>query len=322
MRVIFWGTRGSLPTPLNARQVREKLEQSLRAALEQGINDPRQVPEFMDRHLDFATRGTYGGNTACVQVQAGDRSLILDAGSGLRELGLEAIQQRPVDDPGEYHILLSHLHWDHIMGLPFFPPAYHPAATIHFYACHRRLEAALHNQQRPPHFPVRFGSMAARKTFTLLKPGREYNIAGFTVRPMRQNHPQLSYGYRIEDDGKSMVYSTDAEHKSQFLDDDYPFVEFFRRADLLIFDAQYTFSEAVTHKENWGHSSNMVGVELACRAQVEHLCLFHHDPTNQDQALLLLEENTRRLAKVHGKMAGSPYPHRVSLAYDGLVLEP
>ena len=119
----------------------------------------------------------------------------------------------------------------------------------------------------------------------LLEPGREYEVAGLRVRAKRQAHAGDSYGYRFERDGKAVVYSTDSEHKLDDTDETEAFVEFFRDADLVIFDAMYSLADAISVKEDWGHSSNIVGVELCQLARAKHLCLFHHEPAYDDPAI-------------------------------------
>jgi ribonuclease BN (tRNA processing enzyme) len=147
------------------------------------------------------------------------------------------------------------------------------------------LSDALRTQHSAPWFPVDFHSLAATIEFVTLEPGRTYEIAGLNVIAIRQFHSGDSYGYRFSHAGKSIVYSTDCEHKYSQLDEAYPFVEFYRNADLLIFDAMYSFGDTISVKEDWGHSSNMMGVELAQAAQVKRLVLFHHEPLLDDRML-------------------------------------
>ena len=148
-------------------------------------------------------------------------------------------------------------------------------------------------------------------------PSRSYEVAGLSVTSIKQFHTGDSYGYRFSQGGKSIVYSTDCEHKSAQFDETYPFVEFYRNANLLIFDAMYSLGDSVSVKEDWGHSSNVVGVELCQMANVKHLCLFHHEPVFDDaridsilQETVRFEEITRNGQKV-----------RISSAYDGMVIE-
>lgn len=320
MKVIFWGCRGSLPTPLNAREVRRKVLEGVRAAARAGLADESGAEALLEG-LPFAVAGTYGGNTSCVQVEGGAEYLVLDAGTGLRDLGNHLLQEGRLRAPAVFHLLLSHLHWDHLQGFPFFAPAYIPHCRIHVHGCHPGLEEALRSQQAEPHFPVPFDFFPAGIDFQTLEPGGEYQVGGFLVRPFVQNHPQDSFGYRLEREGKVVVYATDAEHDMARPDWLARATRDFEGADLLIFDAQYTFRETLENKVNWGHSSNLMAVEMANQAGVDHLCLFHHEPTYGDLQLERIHQDTMRFAKAFAQMNQAPHPRLVSMAYDGLEVE-
>ncbi len=316
MEVVFWGTRGSLPPPLNERAVRSKVRAAIRKALGKGLGPDSDVDDFMDRHLPFSGRATYGVNTSCVEIRDGDHSLIFDAGSGIRDLGNEIMRQSSSARRREFHILLSHLHWDHIQGFPFFVPAMEPGNRITIYGCHPDLKAAFAVQHGPPFFPLGLAGLGADLSFVHLDPDDDSEIAGFKVTPKEQNHPGKSYGYRVARKGRTVVYSTDAEHKNDKESEGAPFTGFFHRAHLLIFDAQYTFADACTIKEDWGHSNNLAGVELAQKSGVRRLCLFHHDPNHTDEELDRLLVESRELAAFLEKDSDL----EVTIAYDGLRL--
>jgi phosphoribosyl 1,2-cyclic phosphodiesterase len=216
--------------------------------------------------------------------------------------------------PQCYNVFLSHVHWDHIMGFPFFAPAYIPGNRIRIHGCHKNMREAMLRQQSAPCFPVSFHSLGATIEFVELEPGVDYRVAGFSVRAIRQFHEGDSFGYRFSRDGKTIVYSTDCEHKESVLDASYPFVEFFRDADLLIFDAMYSLAEAVSVKEDWGHSSNIVAVELAQLARAKKLVLFHHEPAYDDARIERVLGETVRYEEI------SRDGHQVEVisAYDGL----
>jgi anti-anti-sigma factor len=316
LRVHFWGTRGSLPCSLNHAGVREKVREALVAASGRGLDTAEAVDAFIDRELPFAVRGTFGGNSSCIEIIGGDEHVICDLGTGVREFGNRVIAEHGPGHKHSFNIFLSHLHWDHIMGLPFFVPAYIPGNTIRFYGCHKMLREAIEAQQSHPCFPVEFGSLAATIEFVELEPGREYQIAGFTVTAIKQFHTSDSYGYRFERGDKALVYSTDCEHKYPKLDDSYPFVGFYRNADLLIFDAMYSLADSISIREDWGHSSNIVAVELAQKARVRRLVLFHHEPTYDDRMIEAVLGETIRFEEL------SRDGHKVEViaAYDGLDL--
>jgi anti-anti-sigma factor len=314
LMVRFWGTRGSIPTALDARAVRQKIRTALRRASGRTFADEQAIEKFIDAELDFATWGTWGGNSPCVEIETGnDEHVICDLGSGLRPFGVNLLHRRR-GRPARINVLLSHVHWDHIMGFPFFPQAYIPGNEIHVYGGHTVLEEALRRQQSAPNFPVEFDRLGATITFQTLDADKAHEIAGLTVRLRKQTHAGDSYGYRIEKGGKAIVYSTDAEHKIASTEEVTAAVEFFRGADLVIFDAMYSLADAVSVKEDWGHSSNVMAVDLCHRAGVKHLCLFHHEPVNDDATLQRLYQESVRYEELMRRGRDL----RVTSAYDGL----
>jgi phosphoribosyl 1,2-cyclic phosphodiesterase len=313
--VRFWGTRGSLPVALTAHDVREKLLGALRAARGRPLASETDLAAIL-ASLPFAAAATYGGHSSCVQIDTGGPAFfVCDMGSGLRPFGQAATAQR--HGVGQtFHIFMSHLHWDHIMGLPFFVPAFIPGNRVVIHGSHEELEAALRRQQDKPSFPVDFSIFGAKMEFVHLEPGRTYEIAGVAVTTMLQRHSGDSYGYRFESQGKVVVYSTDSEHPLAEAQHAERFVRFFQRADLVIFDAMYSLADAISVKADWGHSSNVVGVELCQMAEARHLCLFHHEPVFDDAAIDAVLAETRRLEQI---TRGTARLH-VSAAYDGMEI--
>lgn len=328
MKVRFWGTRGSLPAPCTAQVIRRKIAGALEATRGRALRTPAEIDTFIEEELPFALKGTYGTNTSCVQIEDGnnDAYLLCDAGSGLRDFATELVRAGRVKEPATFHIFISHLHWDHIQGFPFFVPAFVPGNRIIIHTYHKETEKALREQMDAPCFPVPFEALGADIEFDVQEPCTPYEIEGFHISSIQQDHPGISYGYRLEKDGKVAVYSSDSEHKDAAYSDDYPFLDFFRDADLLIFDAQYSLADATFTKANWGHSSNIIGVELAARSRVKTLAIFHHEPTSPDEELDEFLLNTRMYSNIYHQEAGHPesaerFPHDIILAYDGLELE-
>lgn len=304
-----------MPAPLSATDVRAKVRAALEAFVAAGASPAIDLDAFIDRVLPFPAASTMGGNTPCVEIDAnGDEYLLCDMGSGMREFGNAVLAAHGPDKPNTFHVFMSHVHWDHIQGFPFFAPAYLPGNRIVFYGCHGCLRDMLALQHSAPLFPVEFDQLAADLEFQLLEPGRHHHVAGVSVLVQRQRHPGDSYGFRFERDGKAIVYSTDSEHLLFEHESRAPYVTFFRNADVLIFDAQYSLADAATSRENWGHSSNVIGVELAQEARVKQLYLFHHDPAASDQVLVNLLDKTRRYAHLYDPES----PLRIELSYDGL----
>jgi phosphoribosyl 1,2-cyclic phosphodiesterase len=244
-----------------------------------------------------------GGNTSCVEVRAGDTRIILDAGSGLRTLGNE----RMAGGPRHSTILLSHLHWDHVCGLPFFTPIYVPGHRVEIASGPNGVlphDEAIRSLFRAPFFPVDFSALGGTVTTRELAPNASFQIGDITVTMAKLNHPDPVYGFRLDHAGQSIVYATDTEH---FACVDPTLKKLAAGADILIYDAQYTPDEYPS-KVGWGHSTWEAGAELARAAGVPQLVLFHHDPARTDAQLAAIEATAR--AHLPGTVA----------AREGLVL--
>jgi len=322
MQVKFWGTRGSLPVAATASEARKKIIAALTAANGRQFATAAEIEAFTDS-LPFAVSGSYGGNTACVEVigdspQQHAGHVICDLGSGLRPLGQAKMAEFGPGKPQTYHVFVSHLHWDHLMGLPFFVPIYIPGNRIVMHGCHPHLEAGIRLQMAAPHFPVDFSQIGAKVEFDIMQPDQEYEIAGFKVRAKLQLHAGESYGYRFEQNGKAVVYSTDSEHKLGQHVEQRAFIKFFQDADLVIFDTMYSLADAITVKADWGHSSNIIAVELCQEAHVARLAMFHHEPIHDDAKLAGLLEETRHFEAI---TRDSQPTLEIISSYDGLSVE-
>jgi phosphoribosyl 1,2-cyclic phosphodiesterase len=317
MQIRFWGTRGSLPAPLTATAVKDKLKAALTAAQNVTLDTPAAIDAFVAQ-LPFSVSGTFGGDSSCVEIIDGENNhVICDLGSGARRYGTEMLRRYGPNEPQTYHVFMSHLHWDHIMGFPFFTPAFIPGNRILIHSCHAGVEAAFRRQHGAPSFPVDFNQLPATIEFVQLQPGVSADIAGYKVTPLLQRHAGDSYGYRFEKNGKCVVYSTDSEHRTEQFEETEAFAAFFRNADLVIFDAMYSLADAVSVKEDWGHSSNIIGVELCQLAGAKRLCLFHHEPVFGDAQLEDILRQTRRLEEITREAA----PLEIISAWDGLVVD-
>ena len=255
--VKFWGTRGSIPTP-----------------------GPRTE--------------RYGGNTPCVEIRAGEETIICDGGTGLRELGSE-LQRRFGREPMRLHLFFSHPHWDHIQGFPFFVPAYIPTNTLHVYGAtkeNRTIHDLLSGQMQSVYFPVNFGELGSRVITKDLESATE--VGQVKVTGFKQTHPGDSLGFCFEFKGAKVVYSTDHEHDLLLPDPSLPqkhpgaprpvsksLLDFARDADLIIADGQYTDGEYLK-KVGWGHPRATTVVDFAIQANARQLAIFHHDPMHSD----------------------------------------
>lgn len=239
-----------------------------------------------------------GGNTSAVEVRAGATHLVLDAGTGARALG-DALMRQGVRD---VTLCLSHLHWDHIQGLPFFRPAWAPSTELRIVGARSSsapdvsLKEALAQQMTPPHFPVRLSDMRASMSFVELEEDETLAIGEATVCTTRLHHPDGVTAFRIEYGGRSVVYATDVEHGTTA---DARLTALARDADVLIYDAMYTDDEyegrAGPSRRGWGHSTWGAGCRLADAAHVGRLVLFHHDPSRTDEQVQAIEAEAAAL---------------------------
>ena len=314
--VRFWGTRGTLPVAATARQIKRKIANALFAARDYSFASYFEASRFIDDQLSFAAGATYGGATSCVEIDCGDDAFfICDMGSGLLELGVDASSRCVDGHRKKYNFFLSHMHWDHIMGFPSFLPANDPDAEVVIHACHPDAETALRRQQEDISYPVSFAYWAANIRFVTLVPYQEVEVDGLRVTAMTQDHPYGSFGYRFTDGaGRSVVYSTDSEHKIGEMDREAAFIGFFEGADLVICDTMYSLAETSSTKEDWGHSSNVVAIDLCHQARAKRLALFHHDPFHDDEDIERMHEDSIR----YEELTRDGPPLEVLCAYDGL----
>ncbi len=316
MKLKFWGTRGSIPVSLTAPDVRARLIAALRGAAGRRFDLPGEMEAYIDG-LGFDIAGTYGGHSSCVQIDTGGpQHIILDLGTGVRPLGQHMLERFGPAVPQTYHVFMSHLHWDHIMGLPFFTPVYIAGNHLVIHSCHPQVEFALRRQQDVPSFPVRFEQFAATIEFDVMQPGHAVEIGGTTVVAHLQRHAGDSYGWRFERGGKRIVYSTDSEHRLEDEVEREGFIRFFDHADVVIFDAMYSLAEAISVKADWGHSSNIVAVELCHAARARKLVMFHHEPAYDDARISRVLQETQRFEQI----TRDGHALEVLSAWDGLEL--
>ncbi len=276
IRLRFWGTRGSIATP-----------------------GPSTV--------------RYGGNTACVEARGpGGELVVFDAGTGLRELGNHLHQERLDGEPLLVHLLISHLHWDHIQGLPFFRPAYDPRTRLTIYgpAQRRSLRDLLGLGLDDPFFPVDLDALPAQPTIRELRDAESFELGSLRIRTAPLQHPSPCLGFRIEAGRRAIVYATDTE--DAFSDRKNPVADLAAGADLLIHDAQYLDAD---RRPGWGHSTVEAAIDVALAAKVRTLVLYHHDPDRGDDALDAI--GVLAQAMVARKAATL----RVIVAREGLELE-
>ncbi len=234
----------------------------------------------------------YGGNTSCVELHLDDTHIILDAGSGLRGLG-KSMLARGVESAS---LLMTHTHWDHIIGFPFFAPAYKPGFRLDIMAGHAAgdggIQTLVSRHMSGPMFPVPLEAMNATMSFQDFDAGSAFALAGgVTVRTAPLNHPNGATAYRLELGGLSVCYVTDTEHVAGRLDE--TVLRLIEGADLMIYDCTYTDAEFPA-RIGWGHSTWQEGVRLCQAAGVGRLAVFHHDPDHDDAFMGRLEDEIRQ----------------------------
>ena len=316
MRVKFWGVRGSVPTPLSTEQLEEKLFRALSAAGAVNLSDPAEVRAFIAT-LPPSTRSVVGGNTTCVEINSGDDTIIVDCGTGMRRLGLSLMAHEFGRGQGTAHIFLTHAHWDHLQGFPFFNPAYVPGNKLIFYAVNHDPQYYLqHQQTAPTFFPIPPEQMRADISFIQLQEGEAVQVGRVTVTSLALYHPGIAYAYRFDDGESVFVFASDGEYKQ--LDEEHlrRFIDFFANADALAFDCQYSLRDVLLSKADWGHSSAMIGVDIAERARVKKLITTHYDPTDSDDQVYGIAESARRYAD----LSPSPGGVEIIVGKEGLEL--
>jgi phosphoribosyl 1,2-cyclic phosphodiesterase len=235
----------------------------------------------------------FGRNTACVAVTSGSGDLlVLDAGTGIRELG-DGLTAGGSGRPPRIHVLLTHFHFDHVQGLPFFKPLFSPAAEILFYSglAPRILKRTLARFMAPPHFPASFEDTASKKSFFRIGE-RPVRIGDLDVSALSVPHPQPCSAYKVEEAGFSFVFATDTEPQRKEVDR--RLAAFARRASVLVYDAMYTPEDYEAGKSGWGHSTWVEAVKLGRAADVGRLLLFHLNPDYSDADLLRIEDAARK----------------------------
>ncbi|MDR2398306.1 MAG: MBL fold metallo-hydrolase [Spirochaetaceae bacterium] len=311
MHIHFWGVRGSLPVPLVSSHIQDKVAAIIDQIHPADVESPEAKQRFL-AELPPWLESTVGGNTSCVSVTLDDprQVIIFDAGSGIRELGI-ALAQREPNIP-HYHIFFSHFHWDHIMGLPFFNPAYDPTVQVDFYSPKQDLENILSRQMLSPYFPITMDMMGATKGFHALT--AELPVYSVHIAHKLLNHPGDSYAYRIDDGKHRFIYATDVALSAADFIENEENTTFFEHCDLAVVDSQYTLKEAI-EKYNWGHSAFSMAVDFAAHWKIKHLVLFHHEPTYDDRKLYSLLQSAQWYIERMGFKGLT-----VSLATEGLEI--
>ena len=312
MNVRFWGVRGSIPTSQTAADIRERLSAAFQL-MPHPPKDRRELAKAIDK-LPFWVRGTFGGCTTCVEFDCGGTPVVLDMGTGARPLGLSLLKRMPADRT--VHVLVTHFHWDHIQGWPFFLPNYDRTANVEVYSVHRGMQAMFEGQQSPRYCPVSLTDMPAKIRFHEMVDGKPTPVGPATVTGIMLGHPAGTCGFRVAFGGKTAVLMTDVELLTSTAEEKQQYRDFADGADVVIVDAQYG-KEDVVQKVTWGHSYIGDFVDCFRDLDIKRLCLFHYDPSYPDEVVDRLAQEARDHAA-----SLKPRPKfEVIAAYEGMKIE-
>ncbi len=280
MKVTFFGVRGSIATPLRPDQIQSKISAVVSKITDKDIQSEDAKQRFI-ANLPQDLFGTVGGNSACVEVvlDSGEK-IILDAGTGIRVCG----KQYSGISNNVFYLLITHFHWDHLQGLPFFEPAFNPTNTLHIYSTDENAKDFLAKQMSQPYFPVPFEAFTKNIFFHTIKEYENFTIGDAQLKCKKMFHPGFSHTFKVEENGKKFIHATDVELQQIDFQRTIEADDFFGDADVLVLDSQYTVDDAL-QKENWGHSAFCYAIDFAHLFNIRELYLFHHEPTYDDKKL-------------------------------------
>ncbi|MBF0198025.1 MAG: MBL fold metallo-hydrolase [Planctomycetes bacterium] len=311
MRVQFYGTRGSLPSPMGFDDFLTISSDLYKKAYEAGVK-PDEIEGYLKSQQEESPF-YFGGNTTCLEVSSAKDSIVIDCGSGLQKLGVDLLSRKK----NEVHIFMTHFHWDHIQGLPFFAPLYKPGFKIHFYSAREDCEDILRQQMSAPVFPVPFDVLASDIEYHIIEDGKEMEVNGFSVMPAKAHHPNECHGYKIKRDGRVMMFLTDTEVAATETAKMKYYSELLVDVDVAIADSQYSFVEYFA-KRTWGHSTSSVFIDImGALASDKKLVLFHHDPMASNSVIAVLEKQAKRYKEICCKDNNL----EILSAWDGFDLE-
>ena len=322
MKLKLWGTRGSLPRAMNHLQAVEVIRTFIQKAEEKGVKTLSELTKQLPGPSPEVPI-VYGGNTTCSEISHSNMRFLVDMGTGITEAGHQALSK----GEKEFVIFQTHMHWDHIMGLPFFVPIYIPGNKITIYHVHRNAPEFIRLQFNGVNFPVKWDELAANIEFKLLKPYETVSFQDLTVTPFNLDHPGGSFGYRFDAVGKSVALGVDGEYKRLTPKELGADLKFYQNLDVLVFDAQYEMDELAS-RFDWGHCSPPIGVDLALREGIRNLILTHHDPRSSEEKSQRMRDHAARYATAElnnyrelWNKIRQPQGPIIRSAYDGLEMD-
>lgn len=316
MQVKFWGVRGSLPQSNETLEWANHFKRLMNQFFEAGYSKSSEIDVFFSKK-SLPEIGGYGSATTCVHVSAPHGNLIIDGGSGLKKYNDHLAQSQYSQT--EHHILLTHFHFDHTMGLPYFIPHFLKGHKVHYYSpdvnCEKQVKALF----QKPTFPVPFEQLSAEITFHHIEPYDKHQIQGFTVQAYSTDHSDACYGFKISAaNGKTYSHAVDNEIVRQSLTDLKQDAGLYQNTNLLYIDAQYSESE-MTEKTGWGHGTSQRAFEICRHFNVEQVLLGHHDPSSDLSRMQKLSDQAVKYFE------NSAWPESQKLkwafAFDGMTIQ-
>lgn len=322
--VKFWGVRGSLPAAPTPQQWVSDLRRNLNQFFSDGHKLNSHVDEFIQKQ-PVASLGGFGSHTTCVEVTNGKSQIIIDGGSGLRNLGAEMMKGPCGKGQGQVHIFLTHFHWDHLLGIPFFAPHFVKGNIINYYAVQPELPEIVKIKFRKPMFPVPFEDLSAKINFHILTPRKSVKVGDFNITPYQLDHPDPCWGFKIDHAGKVYSHCVDTESTRvtrEALGLDLPL---YQGVDLMYFDAQYTLPE-LAEKSNWGHSAAQIGLDLAFREKINCVLFAHHDPGYDTAQIYQLRDQTQeyydwKISSASPRSKEAPHKVHWAFVHEGLIFD-
>lgn len=291
MLIKYWGTRGSLPSAPMPETWYQDIEKQFNLFFDSGLKEKAQIKEFL-KSQGIASVGGFGAATTCAEVMSERTQIIVDGGSGIRNLGEKMMKGAAGRGQAVMHIFLTHFHWDHLLGLPFFAPHFIPGNRINYYAVQPELEDIIKIKFRKPMFPVPFEALSADIKFHRLEPRKPTFIEDIKITPYQLDHPDACWGFRMENGGRVYAHCVDTEGTRVTREALGPDLPLYQNVDLMYFDAQYTLPE-LAEKANWGHSAAQLGLDIALREKIKSVIFGHHDPGATTEQLHELGKQTK-----------------------------